>query len=165
LNVIRKSYVDASSLGNRASENGTDTESAAEMEAVSDDDTTADTDDSSESESGSNTEDVGTRHKSKSCKGKTENETDHRTRAPRNSKGRKQVKFTQLQAYPGQWRSVLEDAKQRNRSSTATAAGFPKRRAGLKNAEDCLAEAMAAHEAEDGVVEEGMQAIHTSIMG
>jgi aspartate/methionine/tyrosine aminotransferase len=60
---------------------------------------------------------------------------------------------------------VLEDAKKRNRSSTALGAGFPNRRAGLKQAEDCLAEAMAAHEAGDGVVEKGMQAVRTSITG
>jgi hypothetical protein len=163
LNMIRKSHIDESSLGNRASESDTDRESAAEMEAVSDDNATTDTDDSSESESGSNAEDVSTQHKSRTHKGKTEN--GGRTRAPRNSKGRRQIKFTQLQAYPGQWRSILEGAKKRSRCSTAIAAGFPKCPLGLKNTEDCLAEAMAVHEADDGVVEKGMYVICTLIMG
>jgi len=118
--------------------------------------------DSSESESGSDAEDI-TRPRSKIHGSKTKGNS-HRTRAPRNSKGRRQVRFTQLQAYPGQWRSVLEDAKKRNRCTTAIGAGFLKRREGLKQAEDSLVEAMAAHEAEDGVVEIGTQAIHASIV-
>jgi hypothetical protein len=117
-----------------------------------------DTNDSSESESGSDAEDI-TRPRSKihgsKTKGNGHRTNGHRTRAPRNSKGRRQVRFTQLQAYPGQWRSVLEDAKKRNRCTTAIKAGFLKRREGLKQAEDSLVEAMAAHEAEDGVVENG----------
>ena len=160
--MIRKSYVNEPGPRDDASEGDTTLESAAETEAASDADTT-DTDDSSES--GSNAEDVVTQHKSKSRGGKTKNRPGHCTRAPRNSKGRRQVRFTQLQAYPGQWWSVLEDAKKCNRSSTALGAGFPNRRAGLKQAEDCLAEAMAAHEAGDGVVEKGMQAVRTSITG
>jgi hypothetical protein len=132
------------------------------MEVVSNNDTTTDC---SESESGSNAEDGGVQHKSRSHKGKAEDRTGHCTCAPRNSKGNRQVKFTQLQAYPGQWWSILEDAKKHCHSSATIGAGFPKHRAGLKLAEVCLAEAMAAHEAEDGVVEKGMQAIHILITG
>jgi hypothetical protein len=80
----------------------------------------------------------------------------NRARAPRNSKRRTQVKFTQLQAYPGQWRSVLENAKKRNRCTTTNKTGFPGRKEGLKQAEDTLLEAMAAHEAGNNAVEQGM---------
>jgi len=54
--------------------------------------------------------------------------------------------------------------KKCNCCTTATEAGFLKHQEGLKQAEDCLVEAMAAHKAEDGVVEKGTQAIHVSIM-
>lgn len=82
-------------------------------------------------------------------------------RAKRNTKGTKKKKWTQLQAYPGQWRTVLEDAKCRLRLSVATQKregegfGFPDRPVALSEAGDCLAEAMAEHDDDDGVVEEG----------
>ena len=148
-----------SSLENSASESGSDSEDASESEATTDSseaEGSSNADDDSDASAGSGTEDInaGCRHdvrkgKSKKGKGKC-------ARAPHNSKARKQVKFTQLQAYPRQWRSILEDAKKLNRCTVAIKSGFPERRAGLKQAEDCLAEAMAAHEAGDGTVEEGM---------
>ena len=126
------------------------------MEVTSDEEVTTDSDDPSEAESGSNAEDIGAQHRSKPHKHKHKKGKGKHTRAPRNSKGRRQVMFTQLQAYPGQWLSILEDAKKQNCGTIALESGFPDCWAGLKEAEDCLLEAMAAHEAEDGVVEEGM---------
>jgi Domain of unknown function (DUF6532) len=149
LNAIRKSYINTP-LEDGSSESGREPEFA-EIEVASDTDATTDSDDddSSETESSSDAEaQHGSEHREHKGKG-------NRTRAPRNSKGRGQVTFTQLQAYPGQWRSVLEDAKRRNRCTATLKDGFPDRRAGLKKAEDSLAEAMAAHAEKKGVVEKG----------
>jgi hypothetical protein len=115
LDAIRKSYTNKSHLEDSASESGSDSEST-EMES--------DIDDRSESESGSDGEGIGTPPRSKHCSGKTKG---GRARAPRNSKGQRRVRFTQLQAYPSQWRSILEDAKKCNRCTTAIKAGFLQR--------------------------------------
>lgn len=181
LNAIRDSYT-TSPPESSPSESGTNSDSATETddettddEAMTDVETNDAANSSDASETGSDAEtdpdaDTDTnaqvadahKHKGKlrNVKGKGPGKGGEgtRARAPRNSKcgTRKRVNFTQLQAYPGQWRSVLEDAKARNRCTTTIETGFPTRRVGLKQAEDCLVEAMASHKAEGGVVEAGM---------
>ena len=95
------------------------------MEVASDDEIMTDSDDPSEAESGSNADDIGAQHGSKPREHKHKKGKGKHTRAPCNSKGRRWVMFTQLQAYPGQWRSVLEDARKWNCGTIALEAGFP----------------------------------------
>ena len=155
-----------------ASESDADSDDAseAENELADDDVVMTDTDNSSETNSNAETDSEAETYfdaeavdthkhtgKLRNAKGKKGKGGEGKSaRAPRNSKRRTQVKFTQLQAYPGQWWSILEDSKKRNRCTATIETGFPGRREGLKQAEDCLVEAMAAHEAENKVVEPGM---------
>jgi hypothetical protein len=148
LNAIRKSYINTP-LEDSSSKSGREPEFA-EIEVASDTDGTTDSDASSEMESSADAE-AQHRFEHQEHKGK-----GNRTRAPRNSKGKGQVTFTQLRAYPGQCQSVLEDAKRQNHCTATLKDGFPDRRAGLKKAEDLLTEAMAAHAEKKGVVEKGM---------
>jgi hypothetical protein len=148
LNAIRQSSmnapVDVDSIPDNSNSESAESDSPT-AKAEPSDEADSDTETGSETE----TEDIGT-HGPKGKHAK-------RKRAPRNSKGIKDAKFTQLRAYPGQWRTVLEDAKRRNRCLIAIKIGFPSRLVGLKQAEDCLREAMDAHKAENsGVVEIGM---------
>jgi hypothetical protein len=100
---------------------------------------------SDEHTSASESEDIGTK----------EYNRKRAKRAKRHSKGTKKSKYTQLHTYPGQWRTVLEDGKHRIRAVVALKKGFMNRLDGLAEAEDCLAEAMAAHESDGGSVERG----------
>lgn len=86
-------------------------------------------------------------------------------RAARHSKtpyGSKLPNFTQLQAYPPIWRDLLEDAKRINRSGSSNHGTFDKRKKGLQEAEDALAEAMATFKTTRKSVEKGTCSITTS---
>ena len=171
LNAIRNSYT-TSPLESSPSESGSDSDGTTEADnettdndGVIDVETSNAASSSDGAETGSDAEtdpeaDTDTHKHSKgklrNVKGKgprTGGEGKH-MHAPRNSKcgSQKRDNFTQLQAYPGQWRSVLEDAKARNPCTATIEGAFPTHWVGLKQAEDCLVEAMASHE---GVVEKG----------
>ena len=62
---------------------------------------------------------------------------------------------TQLQFYPSQWRDILEAAKTKYRLSIVMEMLFPDRKKKFNLAVDCLDEALAEHETNGGLVEDG----------
>ena len=62
---------------------------------------------------------------------------------------------TQLQFYPPQWAIVLDAAKGNSCCFVATECVFPKWRMHMKSLKVALAAAIAAHEADDGLLERG----------
>jgi hypothetical protein len=85
-------------------------------------------------------------------------ELEDDSRAPRHSKTpykSRASNATQLQFYPPQWAMVLDAAKDNSRRFAATEYAFPKRRKHMKNLKVALTTAIAAHEADGGLLERG----------
>ena len=85
-------------------------------------------------------------------------ESEDNSRAPRHSKTSYRSRVynaTQLQFYPPQWTIVLDAAKDNSRRIAATEWAFPKRRKHVKNLKVALTTAVAAHEADGGMLERG----------
>jgi hypothetical protein len=85
-------------------------------------------------------------------------ESEDNSRVPRHSKTpyrSRAYNATQLQFYPPQWTIVLDAAKDNSRCFTATEWAFPKRRKHVKELKVALTSAIAAHQAEGGLLERG----------
>jgi hypothetical protein len=87
------------------------------------------------------------------------NESEDTSQAPRHSKTpyRSQAyNATQLQFYPPQWTIVLDAAKDNSRRFAAMEWAFPKRHKHVKELKVALTSAIAAHQADGGLLESGM---------
>ena len=63
---------------------------------------------------------------------------------------------TQLQFYPPSWRDVLEAAKNKFRCYISAVNPYPSREDGIREASDCVVEALADHRASGKKVDPGM---------
>jgi hypothetical protein len=85
-------------------------------------------------------------------------ESDGKSRAARHSKTSyrsREYNATQLQFYPPQWTIVLDSAKDGSHLFSATEWAFPKRRKHVRHLKEVLTSAIAAHEADGGLLERG----------
>jgi len=90
-------------------------------------------------------------------------ESEDNSRAPRHLKTPYRSRAcnpTQLQFYPPQWTIVLDTAKDNSRCFAATAWAFPKQRKHVKEMKVALTSAIVAHEADGGLLEDGMFFTH-----
>lgn len=88
-----------------------------------------------------------------------DNDTGRAARHSRTPYGSKPLDFTQLHAYPPNWRDVLEDAKGCGRLGASINRTFTSRNKGLKDANDALLETMATSEQDSNSVERGARPV------